>query len=202
MPYQLPSFLYDIPRSLPLAIGLPLLGGSINGRVTRSAIESWYPTLKQPPPGPPPKWVFPVVWTSLYAGMGWASHIAVTALDRSPSPAIRAAASSALLLYYTQLALNTAWTPLFFGAKRTGLALVDILGLWGSVVATGVKMAEVDRRTLFVFVPYVAWVTYATYLNAGIWWLNSGEQKYGKDLKDLKDKSKDLKDKGKGKMED
>jgi tryptophan-rich sensory protein len=58
-----PSLLYDIPRSLPWAVGLPLLLGSLNGKVTKDNVNTWYPTLRQPPPGPPPRWVFPVVWT-------------------------------------------------------------------------------------------------------------------------------------------
>ena len=93
------------------------------------------PTLKQPSPGPPPGWVFPVVWTSLYAGMGWAAHVAVRALDTSPRIAVRHAASLSLGLWYGQFALNMAWTPLFFGARRTKTALVDIVALWGTVAA-------------------------------------------------------------------
>jgi benzodiazapine receptor len=166
MPFQLPSLLYSIPRSLPLAVGLPVLLGSLNGKITADAVKTWCalslsharsrmsaglvfvqrlirvphpaetdPTLKQPSPGPPPGWVFPVVWTSLYAGMGWAAHVAVRALDTSPRIAVRHAASLSLGLWYGQFALNMAWTPLFFGARRTKTALVDIVALWGTVAA-------------------------------------------------------------------
>lgn len=91
------------------------------------------------PPGEPPKWAFPVVWTSLYAMMGYASHLAVRALDRSPSPVARAAAHSAIVLYIAQLGLNMAWTPLFFGLHYTRLALVDIAALTGTVFAATVR---------------------------------------------------------------
>lgn len=87
-----------------IVTSLPILLGSINGRITAPSLKTWYPSLKQPPPGPPPRWVFPVVWTSLYAGMGWAAHVAVNALDRSPSIAVRAAAKAGLGLWYGQFA--------------------------------------------------------------------------------------------------
>ncbi|CAD6580395.1 MAG: hypothetical protein CYPHOPRED_001210 [Cyphobasidiales sp. Tagirdzhanova-0007] len=183
MPYKLPSLLYDIPRSLPLAVGLPILLGSLNGRITQKAVKTWYPTLEQPPPGPPARWVFPVVWTSLYAGMGWAAHVAVKAFDTSARHSVRAAAASSLVLWYVQFALNMSWTPLFFGAKKTGAAALDIVTLTGTVAALTVKMAHVDRRTLAVFLPYMAWLSYASYLNIGVWWLNGGKVKYSRNIK-------------------
>lgn len=61
---------------------------------------------------------------SLYAGMGWAAHIAVKALDTSPRLAVREAASASLALWYAQFALNMAWTPLFFGAKKVSLHIM------------------------------------------------------------------------------
>ncbi|KAK9896554.1 TspO/MBR-related protein [Cystobasidium minutum MCA 4210] len=188
MPFQLPSLLYDIPRSLPWAIGLPILLGSLNGKITQKNVKTWYPTLKQPPPGPPPRWVFPVVWTSLYAGMGWAAHLAVRALDTSPHAVVRRAASNALALWYAQFALNMAWTPLFFGAKKTGLASIDIVGLWGTVAACMIEMAKVDHRTVYVFVPYLCWLFYASYLNIGVWYLNGGNKKIDKYTQDGKQK--------------
>lgn len=61
--------------------------------------------------------------------------------------------------------------------RQTGPALVDITALTGTVAALAVKMAKVDRRTLFVFIPYLTWLSYASYLNAGVWWLNGGKAK-------------------------
>jgi len=123
----------------------------------------------------------------LYAGMGWAANIAVHALDKSPSAVVRAAAASGLNLWYAQFALNMLWTPLFFGAKQTGPALIDITALTGTVAALAIKMAKVDRRTLLVFLPYLTWLSYASYLNAGVWWLNGGKAK----LDDATTKGKD-----------
>ncbi|KAL7005367.1 jun-like transcription factor [Cystobasidiomycetes sp. EMM_F5] len=112
--------------------------------------------------------------------MGWAAHVAVKALDKSPSIAVRAAASSSLTLWYAQFALNQLWTPLFFGAKQPLLALIDIVALLSTVATLTPKMAQVDKRTLAVFVPYLTWLSYATYLNAGVWWLNFGKKQFGK----------------------
>ena len=99
---------------------------------------------------------------------GYASHLAVRALDRSPSPSVRLAASRALVLYFAQLALNMCWTPLFFGVHYTGLALIDVVALTGTTLAATVQMAKADKRAGWLFAPYCVWLCYATYLNGGV----------------------------------
>jgi len=119
--------------------------------------------------------VFPIVWTSLYSGMGLASYILQQYIDRAPPfTALSDNAIFALKLYWLQFGLNMAWTPLFFGAKKPLLALADILLLTPTVYTLTYYAYLVDPRTALVFVPYSLWTSWASYLNAGVWWLNFG----------------------------
>ena len=122
---------------------------------------SWYDSLDKAPWNPP-SWVFGPAWTLLYVLMAVAAWlVARTGLDR---PEVRAA----LVLYVTQLALNLAWSLLFFGAQAPGWALVDIVLLTVLVAATIVAFARVSRTAAWLLVPYLAWVLFATTLNLWI----------------------------------
>lgn len=125
----------------------------------------WYAALSKPD-WTPPGWVFPVVWTTLYICMGtgaWFVQRAGTA---------QCPARVALSLFIVQLALNAAWTPIFFGFGQYGLALVDIVVLWFVLAATIVLFWRVSRPAAALLLPYWAWVTFATALNAAIWSMN------------------------------
>ena len=125
----------------------------------------WYAQL-QKPPWNPPGWVFGPVWTVLYASMA----VAVWMIWRRGGFRVQ---RLPLVLFLTQLALNALWTPLFFGLHRPDLALVDILLLWLAIVATLVAFARVHRGAAALLAPYLAWVSFATFLNFTIWRLNS-----------------------------
>ncbi|WP_425614137.1 TspO/MBR family protein [Anatilimnocola sp. NA78] len=124
----------------------------------------WYASLQRPPLTPP-NWIFGPVWTLLYIMMAIAAG---RAANRS-SPAQRWTTWS---LFITQLAFNAAWSALFFGAQQPGLALIDIVLMWLAIVATIAWFWRIDRVAAWLFVPYLAWVSFATYLNLGFWWLN------------------------------
>ncbi|KIY74152.1 TspO/MBR-related protein [Cylindrobasidium torrendii FP15055 ss-10] len=176
--FHLPTILLDIPRNSVTALGLPLVLGVFSGMGTRSVVRGpWYKNLVAPP-GRPPRQVFPIVWPLLYLSMGWASHLAVGALDTAVLPATRSSLRLGLALYYTQLAFNFAWSPLFFNAKQVGFALVDsaLLGATTWYMTSVLHEATNGQTTLFL-APYCAWTAFATYLNGGIWWLNSGKPK-------------------------
>jgi len=178
MPFSLPAIFFDIPRNPVLAVGLPLSLGLLSGYQTKDRVTSpWYENLRVPP-GRPPKAAFPIVWTTLYIAMGYASHIAVKALDSSLAPHVVSAARTGITLYWAQLGLNFLWTPLFFGWKRVDLALVDISVLTGTVIYMTTQLDEPTKgATTLLLAPYCAWLCLATYLNGGIWWLNSGKPK-------------------------
>ena len=123
----------------------------------------WYRSIAKPR-WTPPDWLFPVAWFVLYICMSLAAmRVAMT-----PE------AGLALALWALQIALNTLWTPIFFGLKRMGAALVVIVALWLTVAATLVAFWQVDTIAGALFVPYLAWVTVAGALNLSVWWLNRG----------------------------
>ncbi|KAJ3541924.1 hypothetical protein NMY22_g3707 [Coprinellus aureogranulatus] len=179
MPFYIPNILLAIPRNPVTAVGLPLVAGFLTGSPSTTKVQNsnWYYNLVSPP-GQPPREVFPFVWTALYCAMGYASHVAVKSLDTAITTTTRDKLTLGIALYYAQLGLNFAWTPLFFGAHRTGLALVDSAAL---TLTTWYMTKLLDRPTngkaTWFLLPYCGWLAYATYLNAGVWWLNGGNKK-------------------------
>ena len=138
--------------------------GLLGARWTAPQIAGWYATLRKPSFNPP-NWVFGPVWTLLYLLMA----IAVwRVMQLGPSPA----RNLALALFVLQLALNFAWTPLFFRFHLLRSALAEIVVVWLAIGATTVVFARVDAAAAWMMAPYWAWVTFATALNAGIAWLN------------------------------
>ena len=124
----------------------------------------WYDTLDKPF-FTPPSWLFGPVWTLLYLAMavsGW-----LVWRERG-----FAGARTALALFFAQLALNSLWSILFFGLESPGLGLVEILVLWAVIFLTIRAFRPISRPAAVLLIPYLAWVTFATFLNAGIWWLN------------------------------
>jgi translocator protein len=123
----------------------------------------YYARLAKPDWAPPP-WLFGPVWTVLYALIGVAAWLVV----RHGGPGTR----RALGLWGVQLALNAAWTPIFFGLRAPGLALVEISLMWIAIVATTVAFFARHTAAGALLLPYLAWVTFATLLNFEIWRLN------------------------------
>jgi translocator protein len=131
---------------------------------TGPAIPDWYATLEKPG-FTPPSWVFGPAWTTLYILMAVAAWRVWTRAGFRD-------ASTALTLYFIQLALNAAWSMIFFGLRAPGWALIEILVLLAAIVATTVLFFRHSRLAGWLMVPYVGWVTFATALNGAIWWLN------------------------------
>lgn len=119
----------------------------------------YYRALRRPAWAPPP-WLFGPAWTVLYALMGTAAWLVASRGDGS---------RGALRLFGVQLVLNAAWTPIFFGLRRPGVAMLEIALMWVAVAAT--TLAFFGRRTLagVLLLPYLAWVTFAAALNWEIW---------------------------------
>ncbi len=161
-------------------VGLCLLVAAADAALTEPGMRGWYPTLRHPP-GTPPDWLFPAAWIPLYVAMAVAAW---RVWRRLPVLRFRIAGSAAtdsvalrrrgLLLWGWQLAVSAAWTPVFFGLHRTGPALAVITGLAALVALTVRDFRHVDRPAAVLMAPYLAWVCYAFWLNAGIAWLNPG----------------------------
>ena len=150
---------------ITLCVFVIVLLGSASGLLTVSSIKGWYADLERPP-GTPPNWIFGPMWTALYVMMGTALalvwHVAKPGREKR----------RALTSFGVQFALNLAWTPVFFGAHATGAALIVILALVVAIVITIFQFRLHHALAAALLVPYLLWVCYATYLNAGFWWLN------------------------------
>lgn len=148
---------------LIIAIVVSELAGIIGSFFTVSAIPNWYAGLVKPAFNPP-AWVFGPVWITLYALMG----IALWLVWKSDSPH----KTKAVWLFVAQLALNSVWSPVFFGFKSIGDGLAVIVLLWAAIVLTIFIFAKVSRPAAWLLLPYILWVSFAVYLNYSIWMLN------------------------------
>lgn len=149
-----------ITFSILLAEGVGIVGPVF----TAAAIPEWYVYLVKPFFSPP-NWLFAPVWTTLYALMGIAAY-RVWVRRKQPG------AWRALTTYGVQLALNGIWTPVFFGARDPVLGLVVIIALLCMLALTIYRFARIDRTAAWLLAPYIAWVAFATVLNAAIVILN------------------------------
>ncbi|KAK0538521.1 hypothetical protein OC835_001410 [Tilletia horrida] len=208
---NLPPLLIDIPRNPVFAVGLPLGLGVATGFLTRRGAHStdslWYKSLKKPSFQPPPQ-AFGIVWPLLYLSMGYASHLTVKALDRTPPGLGRDQAKLSLTLYYVQLALNMAWSPLMFAAGSLSASLGGILALDAAAAAWTANLRKTSKDAALLTLPYLGWLAYATAINASIWYQNGGSDsidklvgkakkgsdKAGKEAEKAKDKAKDAVD--------
>lgn len=143
---------------------LTLAVGQIGSLPTRAALESWYPNLAKPA-FTPPDLAFPIVWTLLYIMMAVAAWLVWRRSDWGRT-------RGALALWGLQLALNLAWSYLFFGLRSPSLALLEAVGLMLVLVATLVAFDRHSRVAAWLLVPYLLWTAYAIALTFEIWRLN------------------------------
>jgi tryptophan-rich sensory protein len=136
----------------------------VGGCFTSGPVETWYPGLSKPW-WTPPDWLFGPVWTVLYLSMAIAAW-----LVWRQEGSLRAARP--LSLFAAQLALNLAWSALFFGLRSPAAALADIALLWCAILATAISFRRVNLAAGLLLVPYLGWVSFASALNLAIWRLN------------------------------
>ncbi len=139
--------------------------GYLSGLVTRESILTWYVTLNKPSFNPP-NWVFAPVWTLLYIMMGVAAGMVWTSNSDEQTT------KKALGFFAIQLGLNALWSCLFFGLHNPLLALIEIILLWLMIFETYNMFKKINKTVGLLLLPYLAWVSFATILNASIWWLN------------------------------
>ncbi len=152
------------------AITLSQSAGLLGTIFTVDAVATWYPTLVKPALNPP-AWVFGPVWTTLYILMGVASFI-IWRIYETSSGAKKRFAGMALILFVLQLGLNAWWSVIFFGNQQLGWALLEVICLWLAIVATMYYFAKLSRTAAWLLVPYLLWVSFASYLNYSLWMLN------------------------------
>lgn len=149
---------------LIVSLAIPLAVGALGGFATAGSVTTWYATIAKPWFNPP-SWVFGPVWTTLYVLMGIALFLV---WRREPS----VSRNGALRVYAVQMALNLAWSFLFFGMQRPDLALIDIILLDAAILATIHLFRRQAAGAAALLVPYLLWCLFATVLNAAIWKLN------------------------------
>lgn len=147
-----------------ISIVIAEAAGLLGSLATTPAVKAWYPTLMKPAWNPPAS-VFGPVWTVLYVLMGIAAAI-VWNHRKLPG------AQAALWVYGVQLVLNLAWSLLFFGLKNPGVALIEICVLLVTIIITTIMFWRVNTWAGVLMLPYIIWVSFATYLNYTIWSLN------------------------------
>ncbi|MGL6180620.1 MAG: TspO/MBR family protein [Aestuariivirga sp.] len=129
---------------------------------TAPAIIEWYPTLNKPWWNPP-NWAFGPAWTILYILMA----IAAWLVWKQPKDT-----KGALILFFSQLALNFAWSFLFFGARSPWLGLIGVAFMLAAVAITTVVFWRITKPAGMLFIPYLAWTAFAAFLNLTIWRMN------------------------------
>lgn len=145
-------------------ITVPLALGAWAGMVTSSNIAAWFETLIHPS-FRPPNWLFAPVWTSLYILMG-ISFFLVLQSKTSHSK------KSAIGITAVQMVLNTLWSFLFFYFHQLGIALAEIIALWITIFMMMRAYYPIHKMAAYLQIPYLAWVSFATVLNAAYYFLN------------------------------
>lgn len=160
-----------LPPLLRLAAAIvPVAVTAIIGSLaTTPNIEGWYAGLTKPSFNPP-NWLFPVAWAILDTMIALSAWRLLGAKPRM-GPTVRAW-WLAVAAFAAQLALNAAWTPVFFAAHAVGAGLVVVAALLVMILWTIRLSWRFDRLAAWLLVPYAAWVSFATLLNAAIWHLN------------------------------
>lgn len=149
-------------KPLIINIAIPLAVGGVSALITGSGFKE-YSEINQPMLSPPP-WVFPVVWTILYILMGIASYL-VWEKDNTE-------AKRPLAVYAIQLFFNFLWPIFFFSLHAYLFSFIWIMLLWALVVATTLMFYRVNKTAGLLMIPYLVWLTFAAYLNLGVYILN------------------------------
>ena len=151
-------------KALLIAVAVPLLVGGAAALLTGGSMDVFEAVEK--PPLSPPGWLFPVVWTVLYTLMGVASYLVWNSIG---APRLR---RQALRLYAAQLAVNFLWSFLFFSLQWYLFAFLWLVLLWVLILLTILAFRQISPVAAWLMVPYLVWVTFAGYLNLGIYILN------------------------------
>jgi len=156
----------SLPIKIIIAVSIWMVIGFLSGMSTTDSIQNWYVHLNKPFFNPP-NWIFAPVWTILYIMMGVAA-----ALVWHDMPAKKSKVKTALSLFVGQLILNALWSIIFFGMQKPMWALIEIAILWVLILLTIRHFNKINPLAGKLMIPYLLWVSFASILNASIWWLN------------------------------
>lgn len=148
-----------------ICLVIPLAIGALGSLLTMESVKTWYTTLNKPSFNPPNE-IFAPVWSTLYILMGISSYLVWK--ERKSFTGYNWAVG----LYFSQLILNLMWSFLFFYQHQIGLALVEIIILLIAIISTAVVFYKVNKTAGLLFIPYILWVSFASYLTYSIFILN------------------------------
>jgi translocator protein len=146
------------------AVAICFAAAGIGGLFTASSVGTWYQSIRKPT-WTPPAWLFGPAWTTLYVLMAVAAWLVWR--ERGFS-----GAATALGLFGLQLALNAAWSGLFFGLRNPGAAFAELVVLWLAILATLLSFWPISKVAGVLLVPYLGWVSFAGALNYAVWRMN------------------------------
>jgi benzodiazapine receptor len=147
-----------------ICLSIPLIVGGISGFATTKGLVPWFASLNKPSFNPP-NYLFAPVWTTLYTMMGislfliWKSRKEIN-IDK------------ALKIFAIQLTLNFIWSFLFFYFQNLGLAFVEIILMWISILICIFAFYKINKIAAYLLIPYIMWVSFASVLNGAFWYLN------------------------------
>ncbi len=151
-------------KKLAISIVIPLIIGFLSSFFTMNSIPTWYNSLIKPSLTPP-NWVFFPAWTILYILMGISLYLVWR-------KGFNKKTKTAIYFFSTQLLLNFLWTFLFFGLKQLFIASLEIVVLWILILVTIIKFYKVSKTAAYLLIPYILWVTFASYLSFSVFLLN------------------------------
>lgn len=146
-----------------LSLLIPQLAGVIGALFTVKAIPTWYMYLNKPSFSPP-NWIFGPAWLILYLLMGIAVYLNWIKKTKQAKFNVR--------LFFIHIFFNFIWTPIFFGAKNPLFAFFIIILIWMFIIIMIIKFWNVNKVSSLLLIPYLLWVTFASFLNFYIWRLN------------------------------
>lgn len=149
---------------LILFLGICLAAGGVGSILTANGVRQWYPGLRKPA-GTPPSWVFGPVWTALYVLMAVSAWLLWREFGWR-------GARFPLLIFFAQLCLNVSWSGLFFAFRMPDVAFAEVCVLWLAILFNIGIFYLFQPLSALLLLPYLLWVSFAAYLNFGIWRLN------------------------------
>lgn len=153
------------PIAFIVNIAITLAVGAIGSYFTLHSVNTWYRTIAKPSFNPPDA-VFGPVWTTLYILIGisaylvWQKRAQIEHFPRT------------IAIYFIQLILNLMWSFIFFYAHQIGVALVEIVFLLVFVIINALVFYKIDKTAGLLFIPYILWVSFASFLTYSIFQLN------------------------------
>ena len=149
-------------KAFVISVLIPLAVGGLSALLSRDGMMAF--DIVQKPPLTPPAILFPIAWTILYVLMGIASYFVFT----SDSPL----KESALRVYGIQLVFNFFWSIFFFNLSAYLFSFFWLLVMWFLIIICTLLFYAIDKKSSYLMLPYLAWVTFAGYLNLGVYFLN------------------------------